>query len=56
MEVVDLLLAKARDYEIRAASYSETATLCPGNGTAAAGFTLVAIALREVADALEEAA
>ena len=58
MEARDLLNEKARDYEVLAASHVERAPL---GGTdehvaAATAFMAVAIALREVALALDEAA
>lgn len=54
MDASDALLAKASEYEIRSASCSETASLRAGNGSAAVGFALVAIAPREVAEALAQ--
>ena len=61
MEAPDLLVAKARDYEVLAASYAERATLEPAaqHLATATAFTVAAIVLREVAaalDAYEEAA
>jgi hypothetical protein len=58
VEARDLLNEKARDYEVLAASEVERAPL--GNTdehvAAATAFAAVAIVLREVADALDEAA
>lgn len=56
MEASELLLKKAREYEILAASYSERASLDRENGRAAVGFTLAALVLRELAEVLDEAA
>ena len=56
MDASELLLKKAREYEVLAASYSERAAFDPENGRAAVGFTLAALVLRELADVLEEAA
>lgn len=58
MDPADRLNEKARDYEVLAASHTERAPLgATGEHSAAAtAFTVVAIVLREVADALEEAA
>jgi hypothetical protein len=56
MEAAERLLAKAHEYEVLAASYEERSSFDAENGRAALGFTVVALVLREVADALEEAA
>ena len=56
MEASDVLLAKAREYEILAASCVERAPLDPESGRAAVEFVVVALVLREVAEALDEAA
>ena len=58
MEASDRLNAKASDYEVLAASEVERAPLGDAEERAAAAtaFAAVAIALREVADALIEAA
>lgn len=58
MEARDLLNEKARDYEVLAASEVERAPLgsTDEHVAAATAFTAVAIALREVALALDEAA
>ena len=56
MEATDLLLKKAREYELLAASYSERAAFDPENGRAAVGFTLAALVLRELAEIFDEAA
>lgn len=58
MDASDLLNEKVRDYEVLAASEVERAPLGQGDEhmAAATAFVAVAIALREVADALEEAA
>jgi hypothetical protein len=54
----DLLNDKAREYEVLAASHTERAPLgATGEHLAsAAAFTAIAIALREVADCLDEGA
>lgn len=58
MNTRDLLNEKARDYEVLAASEVERAPLgqTDEHVAAATAFAAVAIALREVADAMEEAA
>ena len=58
MEARDLLNEKARDYEVLAASEIERAPLgeTEEHVAAATAFEAVAIALREVALALDEAA
>jgi hypothetical protein len=58
VDAADLLNAKAQDYEVLAASHTERAALgATGEHLASAtAFTVVAIVLREVADALEDAA
>ena len=58
MDASDLLNEKARDYEVLAASEVERAPLGQADEhvAAATAFAAVAIALREVADALDEAA
>ena len=58
MDASELLNEKARDYEVLAASEVERAPLgqTDEHVAAATAFAAVAIALREVADALEEAA
>jgi len=56
MEAAERLLAKAHEYEVLAASYEERSSFDPENRQAAIGFTVVAIVLREVADALDQAA
>ena len=58
MDPVESLNEKAREYEVLAASHTERAPLgATGEHVAAAtAFTVVAIVLREVADALEDAA
>ncbi len=56
MDASERLLAKAREYELLAASYSERASFDPENGRAAVGFSLAALVLRELAEALDEAA
>jgi hypothetical protein len=58
VDPADRLNEKARDYEVLAASHTERAPLgATGEHSAAAtAFTVVAIVLREVADALEDAA
>ena len=58
MDASDLLNKKARDYEVLAASEVERAPLgqTDEHVASATAFAAVAIALREVAGALEEAA
>ena len=58
MEASDLLNEKARDYEVLATSEVERAPLgvTEEHVAAATAFAAVAIALREVASALDEAA
>jgi len=58
VEARDLLNEKARDYEVLAASEVERAPLgdVDEHVAAASAFAAVAIALREVADAFDEAA
>jgi hypothetical protein len=56
MEASELLLKKAREYEILAASYAERASFDREEGRAAVGFTLAALVLRELAEVLDEAA
>jgi hypothetical protein len=56
MDASELLLKKASEYELLAASYSERASFDPENGRAAVGFTLAALVLRELAEVLDEAA
>ncbi len=57
MIAAERLNAKAREYEILAASFAERAGLAGGGREeigAATGFTVAAIILREVARALED--
>jgi hypothetical protein len=56
MEATERLLEKAHEYEVLAASYSERASFDPETNRTALGFTVVALVLREVAEALDEAA
>jgi hypothetical protein len=58
VEAVDLLNEKARKYEVLAASHMERAPLGATHDhvATASAFTAVAIVLREVAEALDEAA
>ena len=56
MEAAERLLAKAHEYEVLAASYEERSSFDPENGRVAVSFTVVALVLREVAEALDEAA
>lgn len=58
MEAAELLNARAREYEVLAASHIERAPLGPSTEhvTAATAFTVVAIVLREVAYSLDEVA
>jgi hypothetical protein len=58
VEPSDLLNAKAREYELLAASHTERAPLGATREhlASASAFTVIAIALREVAQSLEEAA
>jgi hypothetical protein len=50
----DALLDRARDYELLAAWHAERGPLSPESATSAIGFLVVAIVLREVAEALAE--
>jgi hypothetical protein len=50
----EALLDRARDYELLAAWHAERGPLSPESATSAVGFIVVAIVLREVADALGE--
>lgn len=56
MTAADRLIAKARDYEVLAASHSERGALVGGGEhlAAATAFTVAAIIMREVAAALED--
>jgi hypothetical protein len=56
LEVVAELERRAHEYELRAASCEERGPLDGDVGAAAAGFTVVAIVLREVAEAIAEEA
>ena len=56
MDAAELLLRKAHEYELLALSLSDAASLSEENEPSAVGFTVAAIVLREVAQALEEAA
>ena len=58
METAELLNAKAREYEVLAASHVERAPLEASDEhlAAATAFVVVAIVLREVAGVLDEAA
>jgi hypothetical protein len=58
VEPAELLNEKAREYEVLAASHTERAPLgaTGEHHEAATAFTVVAIVLREVAHALDEAA
>lgn len=56
MEATELLLQAAREYELRAVSLADASSLSEENGRSAFGFIVVAIVLREVAQALDEAA
>jgi hypothetical protein len=56
VDATELLLMKALEYELMAVSLADAAALADANGSAALGFTVVAIVLREVADAFEVAA
>jgi hypothetical protein len=55
MDAPDLLIGKACDYEVLAASHAERAALDSGaeHLAAATAFTVAAIVLREVAAALD---
>src|SRR5690242_11399775 len=52
MDAAERLLEKAHEYEVLAASYEERCSFDPENKRVAVGFTVIAIVLREVADAL----
>lgn len=56
MDATELLLARARDYELMAVAFADAAAISDENAPSAVGFTVAAIVLREVAHALEEAA
>jgi hypothetical protein len=56
VESVELLLEAAQEYELRAVSLGDASSLSEENAKSAFGFVVVAIALREVAQALDEAA
>jgi hypothetical protein len=58
MEAAELLNARAREYEVLAASHIERAPLGPSSEhlTTATAFMVAAIVLREVAYSLDEAA
>jgi hypothetical protein len=56
VDAADLLRAKAHEYELLALSLSDAASLSQDNERSAVGFTVAAIVLREVAQALEESA
>lgn len=54
MNAAEALLARARDYELLAAWHSERGPVSWESATSAVGFVVVAIVLREVAEALAE--
>lgn len=54
MSLAEALRARAGDYELLALWHEERASLDPESGPAATGFMVVAIALRELAEALDE--
>jgi hypothetical protein len=56
MSACERLLRKAHDYEVLAASHSERGALAGGaeHFAAATAFTVAAIIMREIADALED--
>ena len=56
MEATELLLAKAREYELTAISLADATSVSAEHEPAAVAFTVAAIVLREVAYALEESA
>ena len=56
MDATELLLAKAREYELTAVSLADAVSVSTENEPAAVAFTVAAIVLRELAHALEEAA
>jgi hypothetical protein len=56
VDAAELLLAKAREYELMAVSFADAAALSDENAPSAVGFTVAAIVLREVAEGLEKAA
>jgi len=56
VDATDALLSRAREYELMAASFADAASLSDEYAPSAIGFTIAAIVLREVAEALEEAA
>lgn len=54
MNPAEALLDRAREYELLAAWHDERAPLSGESATSAVGFIVVAIVLREVAEALAE--
>jgi hypothetical protein len=59
VDPAESLNQKAREYEVLAASHAARAPLggaAGGDAESATAFTVIAIVLREVADALEDAA
>ena len=54
MTPAEALLERAREYELLAAWHAERGPLSPESATSAVGFLVVAIVLREVAEALAE--
>jgi hypothetical protein len=54
VQAAELLLDRAREYELLAAWHAERGPLSSESATSAVGFVVVAIVLREVAEALEE--
>jgi hypothetical protein len=55
VQAAELLLDRAREYELLAAWHAEREPLSSESATSAVGFVVVAIVLREVAEALEKA-
>jgi hypothetical protein len=49
----EILLSRARDYELLAAWHGERGSVSSDSGTSAVGFLVVAIVLREVAVSLD---
>ena len=54
MTLAEVLLSRARDYELLAVWHSERGPVSAESASSAVGFLVVAIALREVAASLED--
>lgn len=53
MDAADALRERAREYELLALWHAERRDVAPDSATSAVGFTVVAITLLEVAEALD---